>query len=181
MSFMNPAGRRSSTKRTTVARSVPSVNSNTPAGRGARGDQELQPPRGIEDGYPVVAVDAAAAWAGEDLPVGRTLAGGGVSAGDVEDTGAPFAVMGAVREIVEDLARWPVDGDGVFGVWHLLASPSCGLPVSGADRETRPGVGEVAALDVVAHQLKRPLVVVECSQGVAKPAVQVGPDRPDAV
>src|SRR5262249_39859327 len=72
------------------------------AGR-AGGDLEPQPPRGIEDGYPVVAVDAAAAGAGEDLAVGRALAGAGGGALDVEDTGAPFAVVGAVREIVEDL------------------------------------------------------------------------------
>jgi hypothetical protein len=99
------------------------------AGRPGRagGDQELQPPRGIEDGYPVVAVNTAAAGAGEDLTVGRALAGGGVGVFDVEDTGAPFAVMGAVREIAEDVARWPVDGDGLFGVWHLLCQPSLWL------------------------------------------------------
>ena len=53
--------------------------------------------------------------------------------------------------------------------------------MSGVGRETRPGVGEVAALDVVAHQSERPLVVVERGQGVAEPAVQVGPDGSDAV
>src|SRR5690348_613285 len=88
-----------------------------PPGPGrAGGDQELQPPRGIEDGDPVVAVDATATGAGQDLAVGRALAGAGGGALDVEDTAAPLAVVGAVREVVEDIAGRPVDGDAVFGV-----------------------------------------------------------------
>src|SRR5215831_10917402 len=57
----------------------------------------------------------------------------------------------------------------------------CGVLRSGAVGETGPGVGEMAAFDVVAHQFEGVRVIAEGRRGVAEPAMQVGPDGPDAV
>ena len=73
---MRPPGCRSSVNRTVVMPGVDSVSSNTPTGRPGD-DLELQPGGRVEHGDPVVAVDLAAAWAGEDLAVGRSLPAAG--------------------------------------------------------------------------------------------------------
>ena len=88
------------------------------------GDLEFQPGRRVEDGDLVVAVDPAAARAGQDLAVGRSLAAASGGPLDFQDAGAPFGVVGAVGEIVEYCACWPVDGDGALGVRHGSVSLS---------------------------------------------------------
>ncbi len=90
----------------------------------AGGDLEFQQPWPVERGDLVVAVDAPAAGTGEDLPVSGSLAVATGGAFDFQDPGAPFGVMGAVGEVVEDLVLRSADGDGVLGLWHRWLSLS---------------------------------------------------------
>jgi hypothetical protein len=50
--------------------------------------------------------------AGQDRPLSGSLPVAGRGALDLQNPGAPFAVVGAVGEVVEDLVLRSVDGDG---------------------------------------------------------------------
>src|SRR5262249_22961646 len=90
--------------------------------RRARGDQEFEPARPVEDRDPVVPVDAPPAGSGKDLTVGGALAHSRAHSLDQDDACAPVAIVGAVSEVVEDVAGWPVDRDGVLSMEHRCSA-----------------------------------------------------------